>query len=346
MIIPSIVIFNKSKKILLPGIQIKDLKPVASLISPSNLLIPLLFISILGQISDNLKDILSPKEIQKLPSVKFYSRILYSGFNSVSFSSVVSLSKTLGPELESFSILTVQERIEFLRTLQKKIIFSKVSSRILSNSQNLYNPNELIKHRKGLALQARGVMVASPIFKTNSIVLGVSVSQINLTCIMESARLIWLSLGLQEDEFDFLLRKQAFNILKKSFDLNMNFTTDNDIDCLRVLAFSELKNFTSFNKFLTFDEDMMVIKGDNNLVLLESELGLLKRLVPTTPKDVFILDSEFSDILVRTAFDQRKAHKSELDNIFKRSYSYQSKSTKDNFLGKKHINFRKLLYEQ
>jgi hypothetical protein len=57
---------SRSKKVVFPGINMKDLKSVASLLSPKELIVPLLLISILAQISDNLKGLLNYKDIQKL----------------------------------------------------------------------------------------------------------------------------------------------------------------------------------------------------------------------------------------------------------------------------------------
>lgn len=306
-------IINKSRKVLLPGIQFKDLKPISSLIHPSNIIMPLLLISILAQISDNLKGILGPKDIQRLSSVKFYSKILYSGFNSVALSAIFSLSKTLGPEVETLSALTVSERLNFLRALQKKIIFSKSQSKIISNFHTLYNPNELIKHRKGLATQFRSTLVANSLFAAHSIVLGMNIANVNLYSVVESAKLLWFNLGLDVEEFDFLLRKQSLNSLKKlEFD---NFDINNDSDCLKILALSEFMNYSKSKKFLIFDEDMIVLKAEKNLTLLEKELGFVERVVPELPKDSYISDDLLKDNLIRAAFEQKKTHKLLTNNI-------------------------------
>lgn len=328
MILYNLIVINKSRKVLLPGVNPKDLKPISSLLHPSNLIIPLLLVSLLGQISENLKDVLSPKEIQRLPSVKLYSKLLYSGFNSTSLSAVVSLSKTLGPELESLSVLSVFERISFLRTLQKEIIFSKVPAKIYASPQKLYNPNDLMKHRKGLAIQCRSSMVAGALFSTHTITLGIPVSQINLHYIIDSSKTFWLTLGLGSEDFDFLLRKQAFNSLKKFS--NLNFVIQTDIDCLKMLVISEILNFMKFDSFLEFDEDMLVINMDNNLVPLEAELGFINRTFPQISKDVFVKTDDLNDDLLRAALDQRKLYKLHMDNILKRSYISNSLKNKDN----------------
>ena len=66
----------KVKKILIPGINIKDISPLAFLISPKELVVTMSLIVILSQISDNLKYNLEIKEIQRVPSVNFYSKAM------------------------------------------------------------------------------------------------------------------------------------------------------------------------------------------------------------------------------------------------------------------------------
>ena len=124
----------KSKKVLLPGINYKDLKPVSALLKPSDILIPMFFVSVLAQISDNIKNVLEPRDIQNLFSVKCYRKILLSGFNSVSLGVVSAISKTLGPELETLSILSVSERFLFLKDLKLKITLDKSFGKIENNT--------------------------------------------------------------------------------------------------------------------------------------------------------------------------------------------------------------------
>ena len=94
MIFISFVRITKYKKVSLPGIISKDIKPIGVLLKPSNLLVPMYLVSILAQISDNVKDILNVKDIQNLYSVKAYRKTIFSGPNSVMLSTINSISKT------------------------------------------------------------------------------------------------------------------------------------------------------------------------------------------------------------------------------------------------------------
>ena len=317
MILHNIIFLNKSKKVLIPGLQFKELKPIASLLHPSNIIIPLLTISIIAQITDNLKDVLSQKEIQRLSSVKVYSKLIYSGFNSSSLAAIVSLSKTLGPELEALSVLTVSERLNFLRLLQKKIIFSKILPKVSSHLRNLYDPNELIKHRKGLSMQFKSSMIANSLFSFNSVVQGTSLPNVNLDFIIQSSKILWLNLGLPIEEFEFLLRKQASNIIKRDSKLNTLFNVEKECDCLKILALSEFNSIMKFEGFINFEEDMVIVKGENNLVLLENELGFIRRSMVEIPEEIFIPNNNLSDAILRTAYDQRKSHKLQVNRFLK-----------------------------
>jgi hypothetical protein len=54
------------KRVLFPGINVKDLKSVSFLLSPRDLVVPLSIVAILAQVSDNIRGLLNYKEIQKL----------------------------------------------------------------------------------------------------------------------------------------------------------------------------------------------------------------------------------------------------------------------------------------
>lgn len=343
MVLNKLTVVSKSRKILLPGVQAKDLKPVAGLLHPSNLLVPLLAVSLLSQLSDNVKDTLKSRDIQKLPSIKFYSKLIYFGLNSCSLSTIFALSKTLGPELETLSILNVSERLNFLRLLHKKIIFSQLPPKISSNIRNLYNPTELIKHRKGLAVQFKSTLVGNSLFSRHSIVLGISLPCLSLSCIIESAKIFWLSLGLQVEEFDFMVKKQSFNILKKYPKLNNYFTIENECDCLRIIAFSEFNNIMKFDEFLTFDEDIIIARGEQNLIPLERELGFIKRSVFDMPAEIFILENDLSDVIMRAACDQRKKHKSQFDTILRNANSLNVADKKKKHSIVNNFKFKNLL---
>ena len=333
---------SKSKRILLPGVFSKDIKPLSPLLKPSNIVIPLLLVSILSQISDNLKSFLNPKDIQNVYSVKVYSKILSSGFNSTSLSVINSLAKTLGPELENLSVLDISQRILFLKNLQLKVILTEGPSKIDFRNHSLFNPLELMKHRKGLASQLRSVMIANSIFSPNSVVFGVPVASINLDLVLYSAKLIWSSLGLLEEDFDFMLRKDAMNCVKVLSKTEISNCYYDNIQALKILFYYEMKELVYFDEILDFTSDNLVFTSQDNLVLLEKELGFVKRELPIIPKEVFISDKKLDDMILRVALEQHKKYKMRFENI----YSAVSKSrNKKNFNPLKNIKLKRFLYE-
>lgn len=72
-----------------------------------------------------MKGILNSRDVQKLSSVKFYSKVVSFGSSFLSLSVVNSLSKTLGPELEFLSSLNNLERFYFLNSLKDRLIKEK-----------------------------------------------------------------------------------------------------------------------------------------------------------------------------------------------------------------------------
>lgn len=201
-----------------------------------------------------------------------------------------------------------------------KIISEKGPSKISYKSNIFFDSFDLSKHRRGLALQFRSTLIATPIFSPHNIVLGLPINQIDLSIILDSCRLIWLTLGLELDEFEFLLRKESlilFNGLNK-VDNSCPFpSAPKDIyESLRLLIYFEIKNFVEND--LVFCDDLVVLKGDSNLTLLERELGLFQRPVPDIPLEFFVSDYQLKDVLVRAAVDQRKNHNLKMQNVFKR----------------------------
>lgn len=318
------VIVCKSKKILLPGVSAKEIKPIALLLKPSNLIIPMLLIAILGQISDNLKSILDPKEFKDIYSFKFYRKIIFSGFNSVSLSTIQALARTLGPELEILSVLNVYERVLFLKNLQLKIILDQSSTKVYFRDRNIINPLELMRYRKSIASQCRSVLFANSVFSPSSIVFGLPLASLDLNFVLESSKLMWLSLGLLEEDFTFLLRKDAINSFKRLGEQNFFNFPSNNIESLKILFFNEIKDFYSTNTIIDFSSDNIVLKGENNLVLLEKELGFIKRGLPVIPKDVFVPEKLLDDTLIRASLDQRRKYKSTLKNIYSFNQKFDS----------------------
>nr|YP_010700503.1 putative group II intron reverse transcriptase/maturase mat5 [Strombomonas costata]WCH63641.1 putative group II intron reverse transcriptase/maturase mat5 [Strombomonas costata] len=306
-----------AKRVLLPFIKTKDLRPVSNLLSPSNLLVPMSLIVILGQITENLKGILIPKDIQQIPSVKLYTKVLNIGYNSVALSAINSISKTLGPELETLSVLNVQQRLNYLKDLQNRIILDRGPGRISTKSSIFYDSFELAKHRRGLSMQCRSVLVASPIYATNTLVIGLPINQVDIKTIVDSCKLIWGFLGLDYDEFDFLARKHALSCYKNIYGNEVLGIPDDIYNALKIIVLSELRHATGFDgKFLIHD-DSIVLNCDSNLTLVENEFLFIRRTLPELPKDVFISDYELKDGILRAAIEQRRNYNSKLHNIFK-----------------------------
>lgn len=308
---------SKSKKIIIPGINIKDITPLASLISPKEVVITMSLISIIAQISENLRSNLDVKEIQKVPSVKFYSKLINNSTSTISLSTIFSIAKTIGPELEILSSLNNTERFHLLYLLKKSIINERIAGRISSKTKVFTDPFELLRYRKGLSLQTRSIMLATALFMPHSIVLGIPINQIDINVILESSRILWSYWGLTIEEFEFLLRKEAIYHLKslgypKFFD-----HPNNPKDCVRILFFSTLKELAFFNDKLVFTEDNVLFKSNNNLCLLEKDFAFIDRLIPDLPDSISEFDYDLEDKLIRLAFNQRKDVTFSVENFVK-----------------------------
>lgn len=306
---------SKSTRVILPFFVSKDIKPVSFLLSPKDLVVCLSIICIMAQISDNLKGILSFRDIQKMPSVKIYSKILSTGISSLSLSSVFAISKTLGPELESLSLLSLSERIIFLRSLYTSVIYQKVPSRLSNSSRIFVDPFELLMYRKGLALQCRSVFSATSIFLPHSLVIGIPIKNVGIELIVESARYLWTSWGLEDSEFDFFLLKDAWNYFL-NYPKSNCLAKPNDIyESCKILVFSEFCKIFDVDTEVFFDKDPFVFKSiDNgqNLTTLEKEFGFFHRTFPIVTPEVFISDSLLKDDILRLALDQRKTYNSKI----------------------------------
>jgi hypothetical protein len=310
---------SSPKKVLIPGINFRHILPLASLLKPKDLVVSMSLICLLGQISNNLKGVLEPKEIQQIPSVKFYSKALMSGFSTLSLTTLFALSRTLGAELETLSSLNGKERFQFLFNLQNSILNKKISATIISNYRIFNDPYQILKFRKGISLQSRSVMIASSIYIPHSLVIGMSIDHVDLKVILQSCRLIWAYLSLSEEEFDFLLKKEASIYLssiglrfKKLFNLPLDL-----LDCIRLMLISELEIFSPIIDDLFFKEDYIFLRCDNNLTNLENDFKFIKRLIPNFPSNVFLSDYDLGSSLIRVAVNQRKEHVFNLVNVFK-----------------------------
>ena len=237
---------------------------------------------------------------------------------TVSLSTIYSISKTLGPELEILSNLNITERFHFLYLLKKSIINENVIGRITSKSKIFNDPFELLRYRKGVSLQSRSLMLATSLFLPHSIVMGLSVDQVNIDIILDSSRNMWCYWGLAIEEFEFLLRKDAVSFFKLlQLDGYLNFPTNSE-DSLRVLLFSTLREFSFFSDKLIFNEDNILFKTDNNLTNLEKDFGFISRSFPDSPESFSFIDYDLEDKLIRVALSQRKEQIFSLGNSLKR----------------------------
>lgn len=296
------------RKILLPGLDISELKAINKLFLPSYLLVPMFFCCLIAQVSDNLKGVLNIKEIQQLYSVRVYTKILCSGNSSVTISYLHSIIKTLGYELETLSVLPVRQRLKFLSSLLETLLENKGISRINTNFRLLSNPTNLIQHRRGLALQLRSLFASVPLFSSHSITVGLTVSEINLSSILNSCKDIWFNLSLENEEFDFLLRKEALaKINLSNYNNSFFFTSKSQIDYLKVLLYFELKSFFDFPDIIDFSNDNVILKNHLNLTSLELELGFIQRNLPEFPEEFVISSSDYQDTIIRTSLQQRKS---------------------------------------
>ena len=261
----------------MPGLDFKDLRNLNKFIFPSNILVPVFFVSVLAQISDNLKDLISIKDIQQIFSVKLYSKILFCSLNSNYLTILQSISKTLAFEIPTLSLLNVKERNLFVNSLVSKLLSTKGQARVYLNEVILRDPKILIKHRRGLSLQARSIMTSVPLFSPYSISSGIPIRDISIFNIIDSSRELWLSLGLENDEFDFALYKQG-NFIYNSLVLKGIFIKPSSLeDCVKILIYSEIRNMVFFEKSLVLLEDKILLRGNNNLTLLEQNIGFLSR---------------------------------------------------------------------
>ena len=307
-----------TRKIIIPGINVKELAPLASLISPKDLIVSMSLISILAQISETFQNTLELKEIQRIPSIKFYSKIINNSTATISLTTTFSIAKSIGPELEILSSLNINERYHFLYLLKKSIINEKASGHISSKSKIFSDPFELLRYRKGLSLQSRSIMIATSLFLPHSLVLGLPINKINIDVIIESAYQTWSYWGFSYEEFEFLLRKEAL-YYSKSLEYKNYFEKPNDIkDAVRILFQSTLRELNAFEDEINFSEDNLFFKTNENLTPLEKDFGFIRRSMPEIPESIANFDYDLEDKLIRLAFNQRKNLSFSKENFFKK----------------------------
>lgn len=264
---------TKSRKVMIPGVLLKTLKPVANLISPQILVVPMTLTCMIGQIVDNLKGALTPKEAQQLGSIKLYSKAIGSGDCSKSLSAVHALASTLGPEAKTLSLLPPAGRQPYLEGVKEDIQNKQGPARVMSSSVVSADPEELAKHRRGLALQQRSMMQAAPVYSKNQLTIGMPIKDINLETIIDSAKQFWVNLGKEAEAFDSQLQALVPEAKSPS-------------EAVTILVESELKKVFPFSDKLVLSEDSQVLKGEDNLTPLERELGIIERVVPVPPEEV------------------------------------------------------------
>lgn len=235
----------------------------------------MILVSILAQIIYNFKGILTFKEIQKLPSVKFYSNVLLFGPSSLSLSIISAISKTLSSDSEIFSSLTNMERFTFLFSLKESFFQAKN----YVNTKNIfYNSlSYLRKFRKRLSLQFRSILLSTTLIYPNSISFGLHINNVSLDFILESSKFIWISLGLFEEDFSFMLIKEFCSFVNPLNSKNKISSTTLEIEAVKALCKLEFSRICPFSNFFIFERDFLVFNSYDNMVYLERDLGFLKR---------------------------------------------------------------------
>lgn len=304
-----------SRKLLFPFLVSKDIKPVAFLLSSRDLIVCLSLILLLAQVSESLKVFFSSKEIQKLPSVKLYSKLLSVGRSSLSLSYVSAISKTLGADLDTLSLLLPFERIRFLRSLHFNLMYDRVEYKSSHSSRIFVDPFELSSYRRSLALQCRGIFSATPVFLPHSLVQGSSVLTVDLSLILDSCKSLWYSWGFDECDFEFSLMKEAMKIYLNN-DLSSFFSRPFDIlEACKIIVFSEFhNNMVSMGK-VYHENDLVIFPGCKNLTCLEEEFGFFVRTFPKMRKPLVMNDVDLQDDVIKLAVQQRKSYDLHLHSL-------------------------------
>lgn len=265
------------RRVLLPGINIKELVPVASLMSPTDLVIPMLFVTILAQLVDHFKYILSPKDILKIDSVKLYSNLIMFSLGSVSLSVIFSISRTLSYEFEVLQHLSTIERNYLFSNLKKSLMLDQSFSLDKKNLELVDISSDLSDYRRKSCLQFRSVLLSTALFSSNSILFGLPLSLVDLNVILDSSKLIWISLGLSEEDFTFKLIKDSLNKISCLDSSNYVSSTITEIDSIRILSMFEFKKFFHFSTYFSFEKDFVPLNCSDNIVNLEKHLGFIRR---------------------------------------------------------------------
>jgi hypothetical protein len=298
------------QKIFLPSFRYSEIKPIAKLLKPSNLLVPMFFVINLAQIISNFVGFLDTKELEKLYSVKFYSKMIFSGKITNYTTAIQSIAKTLSSELETLCILSTSERLNLIKKLVNYLINNEYYN--LKNNLN-YDPISLFNYRKLLCIQFKSLMISTAIFNSNSLSIGISIKQINMETIISSCEELWNLLGLEREEFHFLLLKEGLidSYSKKNY-LNLK-------ESLKTILYNELRSLLNFTNSLNLNEDKIVFKSQDNLTLLERELGFINRFFPKFSSNILVFNNNIHDPLLKAAIYQRNLEKIKINNSFNSS---------------------------
>lgn len=284
---------SKSKKVLLVGLTAKSLKGVAALVEPQHLVIPMIITSIIAQIANNKKET-SPKDIQQMESIRTYSRALSNGDSRIT-SANHALANTLLPEITILQTLSPEERKSHLLKVREGIATTKGPAKVDTTTLFKKDTDKLAAHRRGLALQCRSKMQAMPIYNKTQLTIGLSIKDIDLETIIESAKELWSNIGRDPDEFDCILMDAAPDAKIIS-------------DAVTYLMKKNLEPFLETNDEgkLVHGSDIIVLKGDDNLTPIERKLGFLSREVPNLLEVTEIPSDITMDPMLEAAIDQQK----------------------------------------
>jgi len=303
----------KFKRVILPGLDLKLLRPVSGVLLPLNFFVTSFALLLIAQLVYSLKGILSHSEMNKLPSVQFYSKFFISNYYVNSLLVFYSIAETVGFDLELLITLSSKERINFVSELQNRILSYSGSVKIVTDSNFLLDPFILLKHRKALSLKLRSFMLLTCIFSPSSLVINYFLSDVGLFFILDSNRLFWSYIGLDLEDFNFLFFKfvfSNFSYLSSCFAYSVFFLSE--------IIKNEFKKFSFFNSSLVFSEDNIVLKSENNLTNLEREVKFVVRPFPFLSSDVFLSSCVSEDLILRAAYEQRVKQRKKVISVFNR----------------------------
>ena len=272
--------------------------------SPLHFLVVFFGILVVAQIVDNLKGILTKKEIESLPSVQFYFKFMYSNYYINSLCAVYSIAQTLGFELEILLSMSSLERNLFFTNIEKRILNCKTIGKVYSKYSMLLDPESLLIHRKGICLQIRNFIVLSSYSMSSTLTLNIPLMDVNLFFLLDSAKMLWAYLGLKTEDFNFCLIKNYALRNKKLLFSEFTFV-GSMVQFYRLLLKYEFKRLVFFNSNILFADDFVVLKSPDNLVLLEREVSFIKRIYNIRSKSCLDSYLNLGDFVIKTSYSQR-----------------------------------------